>query len=182
MWIHYTANFEECKPELGSMPIRLKIGERVVIGFQKFIAFFGRVFFSLIFILAGVNKIMNWDATEQQLVNQLLDVLAKFHQQGWAQAIFDQVLPLAPTLLVIATIAELAGGLLILLGIQVRLGAFILCLFLIPTTVIFHNFWDLQGSDQQMQMVMFMKNLSIFGGGLVLLAFGSGPKKASKAS
>lgn len=144
---------------------------------QKFIALLGRLCFSLIFILAGINKIMNWDASEQYLVNQMLDVLSKTYHQPWAQSLFDQVLPLAPTLLVLATIAELGGGLLVLLGIQVRLGALVLCLFLIPTTFLFHNFWALQGAQQQTEMAMFLKNLSIFGGGLVLLAFGKGPKK-----
>lgn len=144
---------------------------------QKFVGFLGRLCFSAIFIVAGINKIFNWDASEQYLVNQMLDVLAKSYHHGWAQSLFDQVLPLAPTLLVVGTIAELLGGLLVLLGIQVRLGAFILCLFLIPTTLLFHNFWNLQGAEQQTQMIMFMKNLSIFGGGLILLAFGKGRKK-----
>lgn len=145
---------------------------------QKFIGFLGRLCFSLIFILAGINKIMNWDATEQYLVNQMLDVLSKSYHHGWAKAIFDQIIPLAPTLLVIATIAELLGGLLVLLGIQARLGALILCLFLIPATLLFHNFWALEGKEMEIQMQMFLKNLSIFGGGLVILAFGTGPKKA----
>jgi len=146
---------------------------------QKFVGFFGRLCFSAIFIMAGINKIFNWDASEQYLVNQMLDVLAKSYHHGWAQTLFDQVLPMAPTLLVVGTIAELLGGLLVLLGIQVRLGAFILCLFLIPTTFLFHNFWNLQGAEQQTQMIMFMKNLSIFGGGLILLAFGKGRKKVA---
>lgn len=144
---------------------------------QSFFGFLGRVCFSIIFIAAGINKIFNWDATEQYLVNQMLDVLAKSYDQGWAQALFDRILPLAPVLLVLATIAELLGGLLVLTGLQVRLGALILCLFLIPTTFLFHNFWALEGSQQELQMIMFLKNLSIFGGGLVLLAFGKGRKK-----
>lgn len=148
---------------------------------QKFIGFLGRLCFSIIFIIAGINKIIHWDASEQYLVNQMLDVLAKSYHQAWAQTLFDQVLPLAPTLLVIATIAELGGGLLILLGIQVRFGAFILCLFLIPTTLLFHNFWALKGSEQEMQLIMFLKNLSIFGGGLILLAFGKGKKQIENA-
>ncbi len=145
---------------------------------QRAVGFLGRVCFSLIFIIAGVNKILNWDATEQYLVNQMLDVLSKSYHQAWAQSLFDQILPLAPTLLVIGTIAELVGGLLILLGIQVRLGAFILFLFMIPTTILFHNFWTLQGSERELQMIMFMKNLSILGGTLILLAFGKGAKRS----
>lgn len=151
-----------------------------MIFFQQLIAFLGRIFFSLIFIFSGVNKIMNWDVSEQFLVNQMLDVLSKSYQQGWAQALLDRVIPLAPTLLVIATIIELAGGLFVLLGIQVRLGAFFLSLYLIPVTLLFHNFLGLEGSEQQLQMIMFLKNLSILGGGLVLLAFGSGPKRIKK--
>lgn len=146
---------------------------------QGFFGFLGRICFSAIFIVAGINQILNWDATEQYLVNQMLDVLAKSYDQAWAQTLFDRILPMAPILLVLATIAQLLGGLLVLTGLQVRLGAFILCLFLIPTTFLFHNFWTLEGSQQELQMIMFLKNLSIFGGGLILLAFGKGRKKAT---
>jgi len=146
---------------------------------QKIISFLGRLCFCVPFIVSGIAKIIRWDATEQELVNQILDVLAKSYQHGWAQMILDRIVPLAPMVLLIATIIELGGALLILTGLQVRLGAFILCLFLIPTTYLFHNFWDLQGSAQELQIVMFMKNLAIFGGGLTLLAFGSGQKKVN---
>lgn len=123
---------------------------------------------------------MNWDVTEQQLVNQMLDTLSKSYEQGWAQALLDRVLPLAPMLLLAATIVELGCGILILFGFQVRLAALLLCLYLIPTTFLFHNFWDLEGVAKQTQMIMFLKNLSIFGGGLLLLAFGTGPRKEVK--
>lgn len=146
---------------------------------QNFFSFLGRLCFCAVFIISGIAKIMRWDAMEQELVNQMLDVLSKSYQHGWAQILLDRVIPLAPMVLLAATIAELGGALLILTGIQVRLGALILCLFLIPTTYIFHNFWDLEGSAQQLQIVMFLKNLAIFGGGLLLLAFGSGQKKVS---
>jgi putative oxidoreductase len=146
---------------------------------QKLISFLGRLCFCIAFIVSGIAKIIRWDATEQELVNQMLDVLSKSYHHGYIQALLDHVIPLAPMVLLVATIAELGGALLILTGIQVRLGALILCLFLIPTTYLFHNFWDLEGSSQQMQLVMFLKNLSIFGGGLILLAFGSGTKKVA---
>lgn len=146
---------------------------------QNFFSFLGRLCFCSMFIISGIAKIIRWDATEQELVNQMLDVLSKSYQHGWAQMLLDRVIPLAPMVLLAATIAELAGALLILTGIQVRLGALILCLFLIPTTYFFHNFWDLEGAAQQLQIVMFLKNLAIFGGGLLLLAFGSGQKKVS---
>lgn len=149
---------------------------------QGIFGLIGRLCFSAIFIIAGCNKILNWDATEQYLVNQMLDVFAKSYSQGWVQILFDKILPIAPTLLIVATIAELLGGFLVLTGIQVRLGAFILCIFLIPTTALFHNFWALEGTEQQLQLIMFLKNLSIFGGGLTLLAFGKGQKRINNLS
>lgn len=151
-----------------------------MLGFQNFVSFLGRICFSIIFILAGINKIMHWDASEQYFVNQMLDVFSKSYNQGWSQPLFDRIMPMAPTLLVLGTIAELGGGLLILLGIQVRLGAVILCLFLIPSTLLFHNFWAVEGNEQQIQMIMFLKNLCIFGGSLLLLAFGKGQKPPKK--
>lgn len=147
---------------------------------QKFVFFLGRLCFSTIFIIAGTRKILDWNGTEQLLVNQMLDMLGKSYHHEWARNLFDQLLPLSPTLLVLGTIAELGGGLLVLTGIQVRLGALMLCCFLIPTTFLFHNFWDYEGIEFQNQMWHFMKNLAIFGGGLTLLAFGGGAKKKIK--
>lgn len=144
---------------------------------QKFIGFLGRLCFSLIFILSGINKILHWDATEQYLVNQMLDVLSKSYHYETVKTLFEHIVPLAPTLLVIATIAELLGGALVLLGFQVRLGALILCLFLIPTTLLFHNFWVFEGKEMELQLSIFLRNLSIFGGGLILLALGKGPNR-----
>jgi putative oxidoreductase len=64
---------------------------------------------------------------------------------------------------------ELVGSATVILGYFARFGALLLLIFLIPTTLIFHsNFAD------QVQMIMFMKNVSMFGGSLILLASGAG--------
>jgi putative oxidoreductase len=68
-----------------------------------------------------------------------------------------------------AIIFELAGSVLVILGYYARFGALLLVIFLIPTTIIFHtNFEDPN------QIIHFMKNLSMFGGCLVLLGMGPG--------
>jgi uncharacterized membrane protein YphA (DoxX/SURF4 family) len=54
------------------------------------------------------------------------------------------------------------------LGYFTRFGAVLLLLFLIPTTLIFH------GADDPGQKIQFMKNVSMFGGLLVLLSAGAG--------
>ncbi|HEY2922284.1 MAG TPA: DoxX family protein [Candidatus Binatia bacterium] len=110
----------------------------------------GRVLLSVIFLLSGLGKIIDWD--------------------GNAQAMASQGMPLIPLLLIGAIITELAGGLSVLLGWKARWGALLLFLYLIPTTLIFHNFWAFTGAEMQTQLVNFLKNLSIMGGLLLVAA------------
>ena len=67
------------------------------------------------------------------------------------------------------------GGLALLLGFHTRAAALLLFLYLIPTTLVFHNFWAYPPEQQQLQMIMFLKNLAIMGGLGMLVSFGPGP-------
>jgi len=82
--------------------------------------------------------------------------------------------PSADTLVYVAGTAELLGGLSILVGFLARLGALGLFLMLIPIQYYFHSFWTMEGAEAQTQMVQFMKNLTIMGGLLMLVASGPG--------
>lgn len=86
-----------------------------------------------------------------------------------------QGMPIVPLFLLGAIGVEVVGGLSVLVGFFARLGALALFSFLIPTTVIFHAFWAVPEAHQQIQMIMFMKNLAIMGGLLMVVAFGPGP-------
>lgn len=141
---------------------------------QHFVMIIGRMCLSLIFILSAVAKVLDWQGTEGALLGAFSDLLHYTPQYPELQSILTWALSSTNLLLIVATIFELLGGLLIFLGVQVRFGAFLLLLFLIPTTVTFHHFWYLQGADHNLQMIMFLKNLSIFGGLLYLLALGKG--------
>jgi len=108
----------------------------------------GRVLMSAIFLMAGASKIGAYTAT-----------------QGYMESVGvpGALLPLVITL-------ELGGGLAVLLGWQTRFSAFLLAGFCIVSGVIFHaNFSD------QMQSILFMKNLAMAGGFLFLVAGGAGP-------
>jgi len=84
--------------------------------------------------------------------------------------------PLATVLVPLSGILALVGGLSVLLGYRARFGAFLLLLFLVPVTLIMHRFWGLADPQVAMiQRVNFMKNLSMIGGALVLMYYGSGP-------
>ena len=119
---------------------------------KAFAMLIGRILLVLIFLQSGTGKIGNFAGTAQYM--------AKFG------------MPYTTFFLLGSIFLELVGSITVILGFLTRVGALLLLIFLIPTTLIFHsNFAD------HMQMIQFMKNLSIFGGCLLLL--GGGPGRLS---
>ena len=75
-----------------------------------------------------------------------------------------------------AIVFLIAGSLSILVGYKARIGAVLLLVFLVMATYYFHNFWDkTDPAQQQEQMIQFMKNLSMMGTMLFIMAVGAGP-------
>ena len=83
---------------------------------------------------------------------------------GVAGMIAGRGIPLAPVLLAAAVALMAVGSVLVISGVRARLGAILLLLFLVPTTLLFHN----DVADPQERIALF-KNLSIMGG-LLLVA------------
>jgi putative oxidoreductase len=82
----------------------------------------------------------------------------------------------APQLMLVGAIVFLiVGSLSVIAGYQARIGATLLLIFLVLATYYFHAFWTLEGQAQQQMVVQFMKNLSMMGAMLLVIANGSGP-------
>jgi putative oxidoreductase len=114
----------------------------------------GRFLFVLIFVMAGANHF------SKQTI-------------GYAAS---QGVPLAAILVPLSGVLAIVGGLSILLGYRSKLGAWLMVLFLIPVTSMMHKFWTLADPMMaQIQMVLFMKNVSMLGGALLISHFGTGP-------
>ena len=127
----------------------------MAVTFHSYVSLVGRLLLSAIFLFAGAGKIMDYAGTAQQMA--------------------DRGMPAVELLLPAAIAVEILGGLSLLLGFQTRLGALLLFLFLIPTTLIYHNFWAVPDPGQyHMQLIHFMKNLAIMGGLLEFCAAGAG--------
>jgi len=122
--------------------------------YQSAAALVGRILLSLIFILSGLTKFSEFSTT--------------------AEHVAEQGVVLAPLMLAIATMLELAGGIGLLLGFQTRLSALALIVFMVPVTLIMHDFWQFEGQAQTQELVNFMKNLTITGGLVFAMAFGGG--------
>lgn len=114
----------------------------------------GRILMSSVFIASGFGKIAAFSMEE--------GMLAAKH------------MPMPAVAMGIALVVEVVGGLMILFGLGTRFTAWILFLYLIPTTLLFHNFWAFQGMDRIDPMIHFEKNLAIMGGLLILATYGAG--------
>jgi putative oxidoreductase len=118
------------------------------------IVLLGRFLFALIFVMSGPRHFMS-------------QTIAYSASQG---------VPLASIAVPVSGILALAGGLSILLGYRAKIGAWLIVLFLAGVTPLMHKFWGVTDPMmQQIQMVMFFKNVSIMGGALLISQLGSGP-------
>lgn len=116
---------------------------------QNAVLLVGRILLSILFIVAGYNKLTGFGGTVGYFTSIGLPV------------------PTVTTALVI--VVELLGGLAILAGFFTRPVAYVLALFTVATAFIGHGDFSVAGND-----IHFMKNLAIAGGFLVLAAFGAG--------
>jgi putative oxidoreductase len=107
----------------------------------------GRVLMSAIFVMAGISKLGAYTATQGYMEN----------------------MGVPGVLLPLVVLLELGGGFAVLLGWQTRISASLLAGFCIISALIFHaNVGD------QMQSILFMKNLAMAGGFLFLVTGGAG--------
>ncbi len=118
-------------------------------GIQNYLAFAGRVLIALIFLWSGLGKIMDPAGT----IGYISSVNLPFPLLGY----------------VLALVAEVGGGVLLVIGFKTRIVATALAAFTLATALAFHNnFSDFN------QAIHFMKNISIVGGLLQVVAFGGG--------
>jgi putative oxidoreductase len=141
---------------------------------KKVFFMLGRIFLSLIFICLVTNQILNWDQTQQAFDKSVSDWIVHPGLPDQIQKVFNLLLSYSSLIMILAAVFAGLGGLFVLLGIKVRLGAILLILFLIPLTVIMHAFWMFDGSMREMQMMTFLKNISIIGGLFILASCNSG--------
>jgi uncharacterized membrane protein YphA (DoxX/SURF4 family) len=64
----------------------------------------------------------------------------------------------------------IVGGLGVILGVYIDLAALLLVFFTLPTAFLVHHFWTDEDMLKTVEMSMFLKNLSITGGALIVFA------------
>lgn len=116
--------------------------------FGKFFELGGRILLAALFLLSGLSKVTSYGATAAYMT---------------ATGVSAGVLPI-----VIAT--ELLGSLAVIVGWHTRIAAFLLAGFTLLAAALFHN-----SLGDQIQMIMFLKDVAISGAFLMLVANGAGP-------
>jgi len=131
-------------------------GEGHIAALEKYGTLGARILMSQIFLASGVMKIVDWSGTEAHMAGRGMFWIPFFH--------------------VAALLVELIAGACLLVGFKTRLASLGLFLFLIPVTLDFHNFWTYADpKEQQTNMIMFMHNLTLMGGLLLMMTHGPGP-------
>ena len=107
----------------------------------------GRIFLSTLFLIEGINKIFNYEGTIQYM----------------------ESFSVPEYLAIPAIILEILFPLLLIIGYQTKIAAFVMAIFTITVATIFHtNF------DDNMQFITFFKDIAIAGGFIIIFVNGSG--------
>jgi uncharacterized membrane protein YphA (DoxX/SURF4 family) len=109
-----------------------------------------RILFAFMFVISGINHLTKTDA-----------------MTGYAQ--FKKV-PAAKLAVQLSGVLMMLGGLSIILGVYLDLGAIVLAVILVAMAVKMHDFWAADAASKQTEMIGFLKNISMAGGALFMFA------------
>jgi uncharacterized membrane protein YphA (DoxX/SURF4 family) len=109
-----------------------------------------RILFAFMFVMSGINHLTKTDA-----------------MTGYAQ--FKKV-PAAKLAVQLSGVLMMLGGLSIILGVYLDLGAIVLAVILVAMAVKMHDFWAADAASKQTEMIGFLKNISMAGGALFMFA------------
>jgi uncharacterized membrane protein YphA (DoxX/SURF4 family) len=108
-----------------------------------------RILFSAIFIVSGLSHIIN---------NRRMSMYAE-----------SRKVPFPSLAVYVSGIMILLGGISVLLGFWVEVGALLIVVFLIPVATIMHNFWTIaEPTERQNELIYFMKDVALAGGAFLI--------------
>jgi len=122
--------------------------------YDSIVPLMGRILISVIFLLSGITKVMNFS--------------------GMVAFMASKGMPMPNVMIAGALIVEILGALCLITGFQTRIASLIMFLYVIAATLMFHNFWTMQGAMRTDNQVNFLKNVAIMGGLLMVASYGPG--------
>jgi putative oxidoreductase len=120
-------------------------------------ALVGRILLAILFLKSGWGKVGAFEQTAGYMASKGI--------------------PLPHIALVVTIALELLGGAMLVIGYKARWAALAFAIWLVPVTLMFHQFWGIPADQVMNQTNHFMKNVAILGG--MLMVFGLGPGRYS---
>jgi putative oxidoreductase len=117
-------------------------------------ALVGRILLAILFLKSGWGKIGGFEQTAAMMASKGI--------------------PMAQVALIVTIVVELGAGILLVIGYKARWAALAIAAWLVPVTLMFHGFWAVPADQVMNQTNHFFKNVAIFGGMLMVFAFGPG--------
>jgi putative oxidoreductase len=115
----------------------------------------GRILISAIFFFEGIDSILYAEKTKL--------TMAEYH------------ITWRPDFLLYSSIVFLMiGATMLLIGYRIRFGVWLLLIYWLPVTFIVYSFWDDPMPEQRLHAILFMKNIAVAGGLLMIAAHGGG--------
>lgn len=115
------------------------------------VALVGRILFAILFLGSGFAHLTKAEA-----------------MSGYAAS---KGVPQAKLATLASGVLIIVGGLMVLLGVWIDLGALLLFVFLVPTAVLMHAFWkETDPQSKQLEMISFQKDIALGGAALLIMA------------
>jgi putative oxidoreductase len=126
----------------------------------------GRIFVPLTFVVSGYRHFMSIGALAKLFADK--NVPVPMQLETWTGMPRYEVLAYAGAAI------EVLCGIMVLIGFKTRFAAVVLILYLIATTAIGHDFWNMEGAAQVANEAQALQNLSIMGALLMIAGVGAG--------
>lgn len=126
------------------------------------VALIGRIIFGGYFLMSGMNHFLQYQMTA-----------------GYAAS---KGVPMPGIAVLVAGALIVIGGAMVLVGWRAHWGAWLIVLFLVPVTVMMHNFWAVPADQKMSEMINFMKNMGLIGASLMLATIRYWPLSVEKAA
>jgi len=121
---------------------------RTAPGVDRAVRTAGRVLVGVLFLWAGIDKVLGW--------------------QGALQEVVAGGLPAPTMMLALTVLLQVAGGAAIMTGRLLRPSCWALAGFTLLATVLYHGFWHAAGAARHAELIPFMEHVCIVGGLLVV--------------
>jgi putative oxidoreductase len=133
---------------------------------NRFFILIGQFIISIMFILVAFSTMMNY----QSSLSELESVVSSFFgRQDFSSGVSVSTGYASQVILIFNIALQFFGGIFVFFNLAPKLGSLLLMIYVGYSTVLYHPFWMVDSQEIGVQLVLFLKNLTIFGGLWILL-------------